>query len=339
MFVPSESPKILIVGPSWVGDMVMSQSLCAELHNTYQNPQIDILAPQWSSPVIARMPGVRHAVSHDIQHGEFSWGKRRQLGRSLKKYGYDQAIVIPRSWKSALIPWQANIPVRTGFLGEQRFGLLNDYYRLNKAALPTMLERLLFLASPNRQPKVSSKYYPQLITQDVTAALHKHSIAHQGGQSILALCPGAEFGDAKQWPADHYAQIAKHHFRQGWQVWLFGSKKDSKITAHINGLCQGQCTDLAGQTSLGEAIDLLSIVDLVVTNDSGLMHVACALGRRVIAIFGSSSPKYTPPLSMNADVISLDLPCQPCFKRTCQFGHRHCLTQLTPDQVIKQARL
>lgn len=334
MLVPNESPKVLIVGPSWVGDMVMTQSLCAALHQTYQDPQIDILAPQWSSPVIARMPGVREAISHDIQHGEFSWKKRRQLSYELKQQAYDKAIVIPGSWKSALIPWLAKIPVRTGFLGEQRFGLLNDYHRLNKTMLPTMLERLLFLANPSQKPNISQPHYPVLHTQDPTAAMHRLSMANQGGQSILGLCPGAEFGDAKQWPAEYYAEVAKHQLDQGWQVWLFGSLKDQSITAEINQMCQGRCMDLAGQTALGEAIDLLSLVDLVVTNDSGLMHVACALGRRVICVYGSSSPRFTPPLSVKAEIVSLSLPCQPCFKRTCQFGHRHCLTQLSSDRVL-----
>ncbi len=335
MSVPSDSPKILVIGPSWVGDMVMTQSLCAALHTVHTNPRIDIMAPQWSSSVIARMPGVRDAVSHDIQHGELAWGKRRMLGRQLRECAYDQAIVIPGSLKSALVPWFARIPLRTGFLGEQRYGLLNDYRRLDKKALPTMLDRLLYLAQPSSQKTLQSEdYYPVLETQDATAALHRLAMANQGGQPILALCPGAEFGESKRWPVEHYATIARKKLEEGWQVWLFGSANDQAVTAAINYQCQDQCHDLAGRTQLGEAIDLLSIADVVVTNDSGLMHVACALGRRVISLFGSSSSKHTPPLSAQAHSLSLDLPCQPCFKRECPLQHGNCMKQLSPDRVI-----
>jgi heptosyltransferase-2 len=151
---------------------------------------------------------------------------------------------------------------------------------------------------------------------------------------ILALCPGAEYGPAKRWPAQYYAEVARHKIDQGWQVWLFGSEKDRADADQINKAASGLCTDFTGKTSLAEAVDLLSMVNVVVSNDSGLMHVAAALDKKLIAIYGSSDPGFTPPLNAKAQVISLNLYCAPCFKRECPLGHSNCLTGITPAQVL-----
>jgi len=151
---------------------------------------------------------------------------------------------------------------------------------------------------------------------------------------MLGMCPGAEYGPAKQWPAEYYADIAREKLAQGWQVWLFGSDKDVAVTKEINTLTQNQCMDLSGKTSLADAIDLMSCTDTIVTNDSGLMHVAAALDRKVIAIYGSTDPGFTPPLTDKAKIISLDLDCSPCFKRDCPLGHTKCLVDLKPERVL-----
>ena len=151
---------------------------------------------------------------------------------------------------------------------------------------------------------------------------------------IVALCPGAEYGPAKRWPARYYAEVARDKIAQGWQVWLFGSDKDKEAAEHINKQADGGCIDFTGRTSLAEAVDLMSLVNTVVTNDSGLMHVAAALDKKIVALYGSSDPNFTPPLNAKAHVISLNLDRSPCFKRECPLGHTRCLTDIKPDQVI-----
>jgi heptosyltransferase-2 len=150
----------------------------------------------------------------------------------------------------------------------------------------------------------------------------------------LALCPGAEYGPAKRWPVAYYAEVARKKIDQGWQVWLFGSNKDKADAEQINNEASGLCSDFTGRTTLAEAVDLMSLAHTVVSNDSGLMHVAAALNKNLIAIYGSSDPGFTPPLNDNAQVISLNLDCAPCFKRDCPLGHTNCLTGITPEQVL-----
>ena len=152
---------------------------------------------------------------------------------------------------------------------------------------------------------------------------------------VLALCPGAEYGPAKRWPAAYFAEVAKDRLDQGWDVWLFGSHKDQAVAAEIQQLLGGRCIDLSGRTQLGEAIDLMSLAAVVVSNDSGLMHVAAALGRNLVALYGSSDPGFTPPLNDNARILRLGLSCSPCFQRECPLGHLKCLRDLDPSQVLQ----
>jgi len=329
----SDFPHMLIVGPAWVGDMVMAQSLFKLLKARAPNTVIDVVAPAWTKPLLARMPEVHLAISLPLGHGELSLRIRWRLGRGLRAL-YNQAIVLPNSFKSAIVPFAAGIPRRTGFLGECRWGLLNDIRQLNQSALPRTVDRFIALGlEPDKTlPAISS---PALKTtkQDAYAALTRlhHAVPET---PVLALCPGAEYGPAKRWPAAYFAAVANAKLAQGWQVWLFGSDKDAPITAQVQALTQGRCLDLGGRTSLGEAIDLMALAAAVVSNDSGLMHVAAALGRRVIALFGSSDPNHTPPLSDKARVLYLALWCSPCFARECPLGHLRCLKDLSPDQVL-----
>ena len=333
--VQTDAPRILIVGPSWVGDMVMTQALCAALQQRYADATIDVLAPSWSASVIDRMPGVNQAIAHELGHGQFHLGRRRQLARQLRQAGYDHAIVIPGSWKSALIPWMARIPSRIGYRREMRYGLLNDCRPLDKKKYPLMIQRLIALSLPSKAATDLAIIEPRLSTQDPVGAMKRHALSNQQPTPILALCPGAEFGVSKQWPAAHFAAVAQAKLALGWQVWLFGSPNDLGVATQINTLCQDRCVNLAGKTNLGDAIDLLSLAALVVTNDSGLMHVACALGRYVVAVYGSTSAAFTPPLSPKARVVSLSLHCQPCFERECPLKHHDCMNTLTPGMVLQ----
>jgi heptosyltransferase-2 len=260
-------------------------------------------------------------------------GKRYQLGKQLRHAQYDQAIVLPNSMKSALVPFFARIPLRTGFIGEARFGLLNDARKLNKARLPLMVERFAQLAEQAGDDIPRPLPNPRLNISDTrrSATLHKLGLTLNG--PVAVFCPGAEYGPAKRWPIPYFAELAQRLRKEGFTVLLIGSPKDKPIADNIVALGNDACHNLCGTTDLGDAIVLLSFAQLVISNDSGLMHLAAAMDRPMLALFGSSSPLFTPPLSPHAEVIKLDLKCSPCFKRECPLGHFDCMMKLTPDRV------
>jgi heptosyltransferase-2 len=330
--------NILIVGPSWVGDMVMAQTLFVCLKQSHPDCQIDVLAPEWSRPILERMPEVRQALSFPVGHGVLDMATRRNVAQNLRGQ-YQQAILLPNSLKSALVPFFAGIPKRTGWRGEMRFGLLNDMRKLDKQRYPLMIERFMALAfEPGAElPKPYPKPSLRIDAESRDAALARFALSVD--RPVLALCPGAEFGESKRWPAEHFAKVAEAKVREGWQVWLFGSKNDHAVGETIRqrlipGLRE-EALNLAGETSLAEAIDLLSCAEAVVSNDSGLMHVAAALGRPLVSVYGSTSPAFTPPLSAQVEVVRLGLDCSPCFERTCRFGHNNCMRDLEPRSVIE----
>ena len=329
--------KILIVGPSWVGDMVMAQSLFRQLQFDRPGCIIDVLAPAWSEAILARMPEVRRAIEMPVGHGSLQWGVRRQLGRELAAEKYQQAIVLPNSLKSALVPAFAGIPVRTGWRGEFRYGLLNDIRLLNKTALPLMVERFVALGRKQGAALPQEIPAPKLVVDSAMARHCAEKFQINPQKKLLCLCPGAEFGPAKQWPASYYAELGQHYLDQGWQVALLGSKNDRATTADIISQLAGDCFDLAGKTVLAEAVDILSLASAVASNDSGLMHIAAALDRPLVAIYGATSPAFTPPLSDHAHIAQLDnIECAPCFQRECPLGHHRCMLELKPQLVIEQ---
>lgn len=324
--------RTLVVAPSWVGDAVLSHPLLVRVRARDRQGTIDVLAPPWVLPVYKRMPEVAQAIANPFGHGDLRLAERRRFAKSLP--AYDRAIVLPNTLKSALIPWHAGIPVRTGWRGEMRYGLLNDLRKLEEEKLPLIVERYAALAQPKDEPLERPLPNPKLTVDEVArhATLSRHGLPL--GRPVAAFAPGAEYGPAKRWPARHFAELGRILLAQGWQVWLFGSQKDAEITAQIRASVGGECRDLAGRTTLDEAIDLMSFAGRVVTNDSGLMHIAAALDRPTAAIFGSSSPAFTPPLSAHARVISLRLSCSPCFARVCPLGHTNCLETLPPADVL-----
>jgi heptosyltransferase-2 len=328
--------RILIVGPAWVGDMVMAQTLFICLKQ--QNPQalIDVLAPAWCRELLTRMPEVNQALALPIGHGELALGKRWRIARTLAQQQYTQAIVLPNSFKSALVPRFAGIPLRTGWRGEARGWLLNDCRRLDKVAYPLMVQRFAALAYAPGAALPHPLPRPALLVQPQTVRQVRERLQLASGKPVLVLCPGAEFGPAKQWPVQHYTAVARHFLAQGMQVWLMGSSKDSATAAAIvTGTDRHESVhDLCGRTALGEAVDLLSAASAVVSNDSGLMHVAAALARPLVVGYGSTSAAFTPPLAERVRCLSLQLSCSPCFKRECPLGHLNCLRQLDPDRVI-----
>jgi heptosyltransferase-2 len=309
--------------------MVMAQSLFKTLKGRSPDCAIDVLAPAWSLPVLQRMPEVRTAVPIPVKHGELAIRMRRRLGRSLQGQ-YDSAIILPRSLKSALVPWFAAIPRRTGYRGEMRYGIVNDMRSLDRVLLDQTVKRFVALgvgadeslgAIP--EPELSISAGNQ---QDVIKKLNL-----EDGRPVIAMMPGAEYGPAKCWPLENFATLAGMLDADGFAVWVLGSERDREAGQHI--AAAGNARNLCGQTSLADAIDLLASCRAAVSNDSGLMHIAAAAGTNVVAIYGSSSPAYTPPLTARRSIHYLALSCSPCFERQCPLGHLRCLRDIDPGQV------
>ncbi len=338
---PSSSQRHLIVGPSWVGDMVMAQTLFSQLKQNQADCRIDVLAPDWSRPILERMPEVNAALSLPFGHGELKLVERRRQGKALAGQ-YDQAIVLPNSLKSALLPWWAEVPLRTGWRGEMRHGLLNDIRRLDKQRYPLMVQRFVALGLPADAdvPAQEAIVPPHLQADQTAAEAAMQRLQLTLDRPVLGLCPGAEFGPSKRWPERHYAAVARYWLRQGWQIWLFGSANDQPVANAIRELLtaeeQQQTRVLAGETSLADAVDLMAQASAFVSNDSGLMHIAAALQKPLVAVYGSTSPAFTPPLSANARCVRLGLSCSPCFERECPLGHTNCLQQLPPGRVNRE---
>ncbi len=323
--------KILIVGPSWVGDMVMAQSLFMTLKRQQPDVELHVLAPGWSLPILQRMPQVHKAVEMPVGHGELGLRTRWKLAKTLKKVGYDQAIVLPGSFKSALIPFWAGISRRTGYRGEFRFGLINDMRPLDKSLLTQTVQRFVALAMESSA--IPSIPQPQLeVDHDNLKRLTEKLNLDQ---PAIAFMPGAEYGLAKQWPTEYFGALGLQLNQAGYQVWVLGSAKEQNLGAEICSQTGPNTLNLCGKTSLTDVVDLLSICKSIVTNDSGLLHIAAAVGTHVIALYGSSTPDHTPPLTEQKDVLYLNLECSPCFQRTCPLEHYNCLRLISVEQVLE----
>lgn len=336
--VANAAVSILIVGPAWVGDMVMAQTLFKLLIQFNPNLAIDVLAPAWSLPLLARMPEVRRAIAMPLGHGKLELGVRYRLGKELRKNRYDQAILLPNSFKSALVPWFARIKKRTGWRGEMRYGLLNDLRSLDEQKYPLMVQRFAALAFAPATTLPAQLPKPQLTIDSAARGqlLARFDVAADA--PLLALCPGAEFGPAKRWPENHYAEVARAMLERNWQVAIFGSEKDRSVAQSIIDLIPEplriRVVNLAGVTKLEQAVDLLSAATAVITNDSGLMHIAAATGRPLVVVYGSTSPGFTPPLAEHVEILQLPVDCGPCFQRECPLGHLKCLRELSPNRVL-----
>ena len=326
------SERILVVGPSWVGDMVMSQVLYKLLRQRWSSCEIDVLAPPAALPLVARMAEVNRGIRFDMAHGELALGKRFAFGESLKKNRYTRAIILPNSLKSAIVPFAAEVPVRTGFRGEYRYFLINDMRLLSKRRLPRMIDRFAALATKLGK-ETSTIPYPELMIDEANLNALLAQLGLSRDRPVFGICPGAEFGDAKKWPEAHFAALAKRAISDGFQAWIFGGKNDVSGAIEIQAAAGEHCHNLAGKTSLLDAIDLLSACNQVVSNDSGLMHVAAAVGAHTTVVYGSTSPNFTPPLTDSLDIVSLGLKCSPCFKRVCPLKHKNCLNQLSAELI------
>jgi heptosyltransferase-2 len=321
--------RALVIAPQWIGDAVMSEPLCARL--AARGERLTVAALPWVAPVYRAMPQVQAVIDLPFAHGRLDWSARRQLAATLRGR-FDTAYVLPNSIKSALIPFFAGIPQRVGYQGEGRPFLLNR--RLpNTDGRPPMVAFYSALAGfPPPKGEHPKLHFDADRLASVTGALG----LVPGG--YFAFAPGAEYGPAKCWPASHYAELARSlHARFGQPVILLGSGKETTLCEEIAQAAPGACRVLAGKTQLIDAMVLIAAARGVVSNDSGLMHVAAAFGVPQVAAFGSTSPEHTPPLNPRARVLwlkdELQLDCAPCFERTCRFGHTRCLVEMTPARV------
>ena len=350
--------RILVVAPSWIGDTIMAQPLLARLRAAHPTARIDVFAPPWVAPVLSRMAEVDSVLDNPFAHGQFRWRARRALARGLKAQtplwrrsattvvsthaeggDFDLAYVLPNSWKSALVPFFADVPRRVGYQGEARWGLLTERHRLDTQRHPRLVQRYAALAGPLDATPLPD---PHIAATPAQQAATRAALGLPADAAPVVFCPGAEFGPAKRWPEAHYAALAQHVAAsrgaasaddEAPPVWLIGSKKDAPVGEAIAQLAGGAALNLCGRSSLDQAVDLIAGARAAVCNDSGLMHVAAALGVPLVALFGSSSPDYTPPLSPRARIVSRRLACSPCFKRECPLGHFDCLQGLPPATV------
>lgn len=311
----------------------MAQALFITLKQQYPDSEIDVIAPSWSVPLIERMPEIKRAVELPIRHKQLKLASRYQLGKQLRERQYSLSIVTPRSFKSALIPFFAKAKQRRGYRGEMRYGLLNDIRVLDKSILKQTVQRYVALGLETPPSTAVTIPNPELTidTQNQQRVVKKLKL--DISQPVVGLMPGAEYGPAKQWPVKYYKELAEQLVLQGKQVWVFGSAKENPAAEAIAG-ANKNIVNLCGKTELVDVVDLIALTSQVVTNDSGLMHVACATGKNVIAIYGSSDPVYTPPLSNTATILYKDLDCSPCFERTCPLEHLNCLNTISVTDVI-----
>ena len=323
---------ILLVGPSWVGDMVMAASLVAVLRERFPGRPVDVLAPPASLPIATLIEGVRNTIPLGFGHGQFGLAGRWKIGRSLKSAGYGTAIILPRAFKAVIPPFAARIPERIGYAAEGRSFLLTDARSDAHRKTARTIDRFVALGGPAGHPPVSPR--PRLKQPELDLAALATRFGLAGDRPVLGLCPGAEYGPAKQWPAEKFAALARLAHAAGYTVRLFGGPKDKAISAEIVRLAGVPVEDISGSTSLIEAAALLGRCAAVVSNDSGLMHVAGALDRPLVVVYGSSSEKMTPPTAPNAEIVSIELSCRPCFQRECPLGTLACLEGIDAQRVF-----
>jgi len=314
-----------VVAPNWIGDTLMAQPLLARLRVKHAGARIEMLAAPWVAPVARRMPEVDEVIEAELRHGALQLGERWRLGRRLRERQYQQAIVLPNAWKAALVPFFAGIPIRSGYVGESRYGVLNSIYKKKAEREPMTVHYARLAEQPGIEPDLPLPL-PRLIPdlEKINATSARFGIA--GPYTVF--CPGAEYGPAKRWP--YFRELAA---KLNTPVVILGTLSDKKEAEPISG------KNLVGQTTLDEAIDLIAGAAAVVTNDSGLMHVAAATGTPLVALFGSSSPEHTPPLSAGARAVWLKVDCSPCFERVCPLGHFKCMNQLSVERVLAELKM
>jgi heptosyltransferase-2 len=335
---PGESAPILLIPYMWIGDYVRCHTVVRLLNERFPDAPVDLLATSTVAPLADYMPGVRKAIVVDLPRKRLPLGQYRALARRLRQEGYGQSLVMPRTWKSALAPFLAGIPLRTGFAGEARFGLVNDV-RWGERKLPRMVDRCAALALPQGQGAPAAWPAPVLaVPADEVEAWRQRQEFPEDGRPVVAVAPGA-VGPAKRWPAAAYAELARRLSADNVDVWVVGGPGEKELASEIAGTNQTCARDLTG-LDLRNAILALAKADVAVSNDSGLLHVAAAIGTPSVGIFGPTSPWHWAPLNPLAATLETEsgLPCRACTKPVCPLGHHLCMTEITVERVHAATR-
>tara|TARA_Y100000996_G_scaffold328235_1_gene264279 strand:- start:803 stop:1819 length:1017 start_codon:yes stop_codon:yes gene_type:complete len=329
--------RFLIIAPSWIGDLLMSQSVFKFLKHKYHNCTIDVIARPYLSDLLKLMPEINNVHDLDIQHNELGITKRSKISMQLKKHNYSSAIILTNTFKSALVPWIMRIPERIGYKRELRSILLTKSFKLIKHK-DSMVNRYLKLVGTT----FNNNLRPSLRISSDQAEESKNKFLLNNMKKNIFLCPEAEFGITKRWPKNNWIELAKRFKQNNYNVYFLG-KDITSARVFEPVVNNSSIISLIGKTNLKEVTYLLSSANLVVANDSGLMHLAASLDVNLISIFGSSSPFYTPPLmkNNNGEVIYKQLDCSPCFKNSCPLNeddNLKCLKSITVDEISKKAQ-
>jgi lipopolysaccharide heptosyltransferase II len=327
---------ILVVPYMWIGDFVRCHSVVKLLNARFPDRPVDVLSTSLCAPLTDYMPGLRRAIVVDLPRSRIAVKDQLALAQRLKRENYGNALIMPRTWKSALAPFLAAIPERTGFVGEMRFGLLNDLRR-GERRLPRMVDRCAALALPPQAELPPAWPLPELkvARAEIESWRREHGLAFDS-RPVVVLAPGA-VGPSKRWPANAYAALARHLIAEEFAVWVVGGPEEKTLAAEIIG--ETTARDLTGH-DLRNAILALAAAAVAVSNDSGLLHVAAGLGTPAIGIFGPTSPWHWAPLNPLAATIESKskVECRPCHKPVCRLGHHRCMRDIPPDQVLAAVR-
>ena len=287
---------------------------------------------------LERMPEVCKKIVSPFSHGETKLLERYRLGQGLKKENYDRAIILTNSLKSSLIPYFARIGIRTGWLGEFRYGLINDIRSSKKLKKSLMVEKFAALSLCEENYSIENLTFPELEINFDNQRNFLEEFSIDYSKNTMAICPGAEFGPSKRWPAEYYAEIAKFYVNEGWNVLCIGSKNDEDIGMGIGSLNNLRSNEsfinLTGKTSLQDAIDILAFTEKVVTNDSGLMHIAAAVKTPLVALYGPSSPEYTPPLISKKKILRKTQGYEKVRYGSNEKGYHQSLLDIKPEEVL-----
>ena len=332
----TDGSPILIVPYMWIGDFVRCHSVVQLLRRRFPGRPVDLLATTLCAPLTDYMPGVRQRIVADLPRGRIALKQQLRLAARLRREGYGTALVMLRTWKSALAPFLAGIPERIGFAGEWRFLLVNDL-RWGERKLPRMIDRCAALALPRGAKPPAEWPAPQLEVPaaEIAAWRARHGL---GGERrpVAALAPGA-IGPAKRWTSAGYAALARALLADGFAVWVLGGPSEKSLAAEIVG--DSDARDLTGH-DLRDAAIALAGASVAVSNDSGLMHVAAAVGTPTVAIFGPTSPWHWAPLNPLAATVVTEskLACQPCHRPVCRLGHHRCMEEISAAEVTAAVR-
>jgi heptosyltransferase-2 len=330
----ADTRPILIVPYMWIGDFVRGHTVVRVLKQRWPNRPVDLLVTSQCAPLVDYMPGVRAGIVWDLPRRRLAVAKQFGLAAQLRAKNYGTALVLPRTWKSAIAPALAGIPERVGFVGEARFGLINRW-RWGEKRLPRFIDKNAALALPNGAPLPPEWPVPQLVVPAEESSRWRQANGLGTGRAI-ALAPGS-VGLSKRWT--YYAEAAKLFAEQGFDVWVVGGPGEKQMATEIVAAGGAKVRDLTGH-DLRNGILAMAAASVAISNDSGLMHIAAAIGTPTMGIFGPTDPWLWAPLNGLAATIRTKtiVPCQPCQRTICTMNDHRCMRDIPAADVVDAAR-